>query len=138
MAREDAARRRLLRILNDETYGPKLVRLNRRDQREILDLIDRGETDQARKLILHLDEERRKRRRVQPDAVVAHMMTVLDAAGRSFHEATIRKSVMVQSTAEQRAVLMMDGEEIAANAGDPSNIRYEQPLEEQWNRFWYR
>lgn len=64
MARSNASRR-LNRILRDEDYGPKLVRLNRADQRTVLELIDANRGAQARREILRLDEARRRRRTVQ-------------------------------------------------------------------------
>lgn len=51
--------KRLRRILLDEDYGPKLVRLNPRDQREILDLISENRGKDARRRITELDEQRR-------------------------------------------------------------------------------
>ena len=57
MAQTNASRR-LNRILRDEDYGPKLVRLSRTDQRQILDLIDANRGAQARREILRLDRER--------------------------------------------------------------------------------
>lgn len=60
-----AERERLNRILNDEEYGPKLVRLNKADQRTVLDLISANQGKQARAEILRLDEERRNTRRVR-------------------------------------------------------------------------
>ena len=57
------ARRRLQRILNNELYGPKLVRLNRAQERTVLDLIEAGEGKRARQAILDYDAERRAGRR---------------------------------------------------------------------------
>lgn len=59
------AERRLRAILNDEQYGPKLVRLNRADERRVLDLIEQNRGAEARKTILQLDEARRTGRRVK-------------------------------------------------------------------------
>lgn len=63
------ASRRLNRILRDEDFGPKLVRLNRVDQRRILDLVDANRGAQARKEILRLDAERHSRRTVRRRAL---------------------------------------------------------------------
>lgn len=60
MAQSNASRR-LNRILRDEDYGPKLVRLSRTDQRTILELIDANRGAQARREIIRLDSERRAR-----------------------------------------------------------------------------
>lgn len=56
------AKRRLARLLADEEYGPKLVRLNRHDERRVLDLIYENRGAEARKAIEELDTGRRKRR----------------------------------------------------------------------------
>lgn len=73
MAQSNASRR-LNRILRDEDYGPKLVRLNRADQRHILDLIDENRGAQARREILRLDEERRRHNTVRRRALrYAHL-----------------------------------------------------------------
>lgn len=61
--------RRLHRILNDEEFGPKLVRLGRRDARRVLDAVDANDGKRARELIVQLDDQRRARRRAQPAEV---------------------------------------------------------------------
>lgn len=63
------ASRRLNRILRDEDYGAKLVRLSRTDQRRILDLIDDNRGAQARREILRLDTERVARNAVRRRAL---------------------------------------------------------------------
>lgn len=73
MAQANASRR-LNRILRDEDYGAKLVRLSRTDQRHILDLIDANRGAQARREILRLDEERRRSATVRRRALrYAHL-----------------------------------------------------------------
>lgn len=73
MAQSNASRR-LTRILRDEDYGPKLVRLSRADQRHILNLIDNNRGAQARREILRLDAERRRRATVRRRALrYAHL-----------------------------------------------------------------
>jgi hypothetical protein len=57
-----AAKRRLALLLRDEEYGPKLVRLNRADERRVLDLVYEGNGREARKAIDDLDAGRRRRR----------------------------------------------------------------------------
>jgi hypothetical protein len=57
-----AAKRRLALLLRDEEYGPKLVRLNRADERRVLELVYEGDGRQARRLINDLDSGRRRRR----------------------------------------------------------------------------
>jgi len=55
------AQKRLKRILDNEDYGPKLARLNRTDERRVLDLIDQNKMPEARKLIIELDRARKER-----------------------------------------------------------------------------
>lgn len=64
MARS-AAEQRLLRILSNEDYGPKLARLRGEEERYILRLIDQNKGKEARREILRLDEERRARQRAK-------------------------------------------------------------------------
>lgn len=61
---DSLARRRLNTILADEDYGPKLVRLSKRDQRVVLDLIQDNKGRDARRTILELDGMRRTKNRV--------------------------------------------------------------------------
>lgn len=63
-----AAKRRLATLLADEHYGPALARLNRSQEREVLDLIWRGQSAEARKAIDRLDRSRRTRRTVRDRA----------------------------------------------------------------------
>lgn len=60
-----SAEQRLLRILSNEDYGPKLARLRGEDERYILRLIDQNKGKEARREILRLDEERRARERAK-------------------------------------------------------------------------
>lgn len=72
MATSQAAKR-LARILSNEDYGPKLARMNRRDEAYILQLIDENKGKKARSEIVRLDKERRERRRQrsrQPSYVI--------------------------------------------------------------------
>jgi hypothetical protein len=62
---QSPARRRLQRILDNETYGPKLTRLNKTDQRGILNLIEQNRMPEARRRILSMDEARRERNRIR-------------------------------------------------------------------------
>lgn len=57
--------RRLDAILGDEEYGPKLVRLNKTDERKVLNLVERGKGREARQMINKLDEERRADNRIK-------------------------------------------------------------------------
>lgn len=62
-----AAERRLLRILSDESYGPKLARLRGEDESRVLRLIDQNKGKEARSEIVRLDEERRERNRIRKE-----------------------------------------------------------------------
>ena len=57
-----AAKRRLAALLRDEEYGPRLVRLNRTDERTVLDLIYENRGREARAKIIELDAGRRRKR----------------------------------------------------------------------------
>jgi hypothetical protein len=57
-----AAKRRLHALLRDEEYGPKLARLNRHDERVVLDLVYEGKGLEARRALNDLDAGRRRRR----------------------------------------------------------------------------
>lgn len=50
---------RLRRLLNDEDYGPKLVRLSAADQQQVLQLVNQNKGREARATINRLDEQRR-------------------------------------------------------------------------------
>jgi hypothetical protein len=63
-----AATRRLDAILSDDEYGPKLVRLNRGQQRVVLDLIYDNKMRDAKKQIESLDASRRRRRSLREKA----------------------------------------------------------------------
>lgn len=57
-----AAKRRLRELLRDVEYGPKLARLKRSDEREILDLIYANRGREARQRLNELDAARRRHR----------------------------------------------------------------------------
>jgi hypothetical protein len=63
-----SAEARLIRILTNEDYGPKLARLRGDEERYILRLIDQNKGKEARREILRLDEERRARERARREA----------------------------------------------------------------------
>lgn len=56
--------RRLRAFLLNEEYGPKLVRLNRTQQQEVLQLINDNRGREARKRVTELDTERRTGNRI--------------------------------------------------------------------------
>lgn len=71
MARLSAAQKRLDKILADDEYGPALVRLNKRDERAVLDMIENGDRSWRRKVELEidrLDKVRKGRRTVRSRA----------------------------------------------------------------------
>jgi hypothetical protein len=57
-----AAKRRLAALLRDEEYGPKLARLNRADERRVLELVYENRGREARQTIDQLDAARRRHR----------------------------------------------------------------------------
>lgn len=57
-----AAKRRLALLLRDEEYGPKLARLRRADERQVLDLVYENRGREARAAIVDLDKGRRLKR----------------------------------------------------------------------------
>ncbi len=57
-----SAKRRLNALLQDEEYGPKLVRLKREDERRVLELVYENRGREARQAIDDLDRARRRRR----------------------------------------------------------------------------
>ncbi len=59
-----AAKRRLAALLRDVEYGPKLARLNRADERIVLDLVYENKGREARKAIDDLDRARRAKRTI--------------------------------------------------------------------------
>jgi len=61
-----SAIRRRNTLLADETYGPKLARLNKRDASRIDDLIFQNRGADARAELLRLDRERRAQVRARP------------------------------------------------------------------------
>lgn len=54
-----SAKRRLATLLRDEEYGPKLARLNRTDERIVLDLLYENRGREARTELNRLDAGRR-------------------------------------------------------------------------------
>lgn len=60
-----SAKRRLAALLRDEDYGPKLARLNRADERVVLDLIYHNRGREARQVLNDLDRQRRRGRTIR-------------------------------------------------------------------------
>lgn len=81
---------RLKRILDNEDYGPKLVRLNKSQQRVVLDLISANKGREARTAILKFDEERltkvRTRRKAKPKVLTEDILPSRPPTPRLFWE----------------------------------------------------
>lgn len=60
-----AALQRLDRILADENYGPKLARMTRSQERQVLALIEQNRGKEARQTILDIDSRSRQVRRTK-------------------------------------------------------------------------
>lgn len=98
---------RLRRLLANEDYGPKLVRLPKKQQQEVLQLINTNQGRQARQLILNLDEERRTRQRGRP------RRTAKSALERARRYANLKKHQRTEQwgTYKQEAATLGDSSE---------------------------
>jgi hypothetical protein len=136
MAKSNAVKR-LERILGDEDYGPKLARLNRKDESYILDLIDRNKGREARKEILRLDTERRERKRGSTtrlptiEKLRAKAYTRLRAMLKG-KPATQQKGVSLMNKDQLNFALNATGDELRAKAAEYPDIDIE------FNVFWYK
>jgi hypothetical protein len=135
--------RKLKRLLDDERYGPALVRLNRADQRVILDLIETSDARTVRRELLRLDETRRgkirERSRARREKVSAGpswedvARRARENLSRKFQgldeDGWIKHARMYRpSTTELEEVANASETEIRAKA------RSQAP---PWNPFWY-
>jgi len=136
MAKSNAVKR-LERILADEDYGPKLARLNRKDEAYVLDLIDRNKGREARKEILRLDTARRERRRGSApkapsiDQLRAQAYTRLRAMLKG-KPATQKKGVSLMNADQLNIALTATGDELRRKAAEYPDIDIE------FNVFWYK
>ena len=131
------AKRRLNRILADEDYGPKLVRLNRRDQREVLQLIDANRGREAREAILRLDRQRRAggERAVLRKDLEGRVQARMEMLPRA-HPGRIAERVAEMTTDELRYALTTSLDEIRQRArGAPRGVRADPS--QLINPFWY-
>lgn len=144
MARS-AAVRRLERILNDEDYGPKLARMNRRDEAHILDLIDRNKGREARKEILRLDKERLERRRGRSQPAPKPTLTIETLRAQAY--ANLRQQLRGKPSTQQRGVELMTVDELKfakAATREPLRKKASEPptpypdLDIEFNPFWYK
>jgi len=136
MAKSNAVKR-LERILGDEDYGPKLARLNRKDEAYVLDLIDRNKGREARKEILRLDTERRERRR----GSVTKLPTIDQLRAKAYARLrailkgkpkTQQKGVSLMNTDQLNFALTATGDELRMKAAEYPDIDIE------FNVFWYK
>lgn len=131
MAKSNAVKR-LERILNDEDYGPKLARLNRKDETYVLDLIDRNKGREARKEILRLDTERRERRRGSTiEQLRAKAYTRLRAMLKG-KPATQKRGVSLMNKDQLNFALTATDPQLRAKAAEYPDIEVEM------NVFWYK
>lgn len=136
------AARRLSRILADEDYGPKLVRLSQRDQRRVLDLIDANEGRQARAEILAADERRieRKNEREKEQRyprVVEILLTLHGVDAESNQARRIEHNAEYLTTYQMRQVEQRNrGTSLKAYVVGRAAL---PPAEgSSYNGFWYR
>jgi hypothetical protein len=131
------AMKRLERILSDEEYGPKLARLNRKDEAHVLDLIDRNKGREARKEILRLDTERRERRR----GTSARLPTIDQLRAKAYTRlramlkgkpATQQKGVSLMNTDQLNFALTGTADQLRAKAAEYPDIDLD------FNVFWYK
>jgi hypothetical protein len=136
MAKSNAVKR-LERILNDEDYGPKLARLNRRDEAHVLNLIDQNRGREARSEIIRLDAARRETRRAR----TAKHPTIEALRAKAYQR--LRRMLNGKPATQQRGVSLMNKDQlnIALNA-DADTLRRkaaEYPdIEVEMNVFWYK
>ena len=147
MAKSNAMRR-LESILKDEDYGPKLVRLNRKDEAYVLDLIDRNKGREARKEILRLDRERIARRRKPTRKVTAKAPTspsIEQLRAKAYarlramlkgRPSTVQKGVDLMTPDELGFALSANGTDLRAKAKD-APIPYPELDDDEFNVFWY-
>lgn len=139
-APQTSALRRLRRILTDEDYGPKLVRLSRADQRTVLDLIDENRGREARSAIDRLDavrveQEEAHRRQTLHQKVVAALYA-LHGPSTEGQANRIWRNAQEFTAAQMRRVLSLTGQKlrnyVLPRAAQPA------PAGNTINPFWYR
>ena len=136
---KSAAVRRLERILNDEEYGPKLARLNRKDETYILDLIDKNKGREARKEIFRLDKQRRARQRARTAKTKLPTIEALRAKAYT----RLRRMLNGKPKTQQRGVSLMTKDQLnfalTATGDELRRKAAEYPdIEIEMNVFWYK
>lgn len=152
---KSAAMRRLELILFDvspEEYGPKLFRLNRKDQDYILGRIDRNENAQVtRREILRLDKERLAANRARKQARKAPVIDIkvlrqrayqkMRASFNNSHGPRTKRNEQYATRAELQYILDATPDEIRERAREPErtyqSIEYPD-VEIEINPFWYK
>ena len=136
---KSAAVRRLERILNDEEYGPKLARLNRKDETYILDLIDKNKGREARKEIFRLDKQRRARQRAR--TAKTKLPTIEELRAKAYTR--LRRMLNGKPKTQQRGVSLMTKDQLnfalTATGDELRRKAAEYPdIEIEMNVFWYK
>lgn len=144
------ALRRLKAILEDEEYGPKLARLNRADERKVLDLIESnpgGRGKAYRDEIIRLDKARldkaRQRRQVKKAPQVdidalrqrayVNMRRVLDGKPQ-----TIKRGVSLMTIEEALFAAKEGPWRLKDRAREPTRKYIVNEQEIEINPFWYK
>lgn len=133
---KSAAVRRLERILADEDYGPKLARMNRKNEAYILDLIDKNKGREARKEILRLDTERLAARRTRTKPTSIETL-------RKKAYTRLRQMLKGKPATQQKGVSLMNRDQLnfALTATDPqlrAKAAEYPDIEVEMNVFWYK
>lgn len=145
---KSAAMRRLESILNNEEYGPKLVRLNRTDEAYILDLVDRNQGLKARKEILRLDEQRRSNARERRQARKAPVIDINALRAKAYakmrrsfnnsHPHRVKRNLSYATSSDLEYIIESTPDEIRAKAADRGNIRTYEDDDIELNVYWYK
>ena len=108
--------KRLERVLNNEDYGPKLARMNRADERRILDMIDRNvHYTKVHKEIDRLDEARRTKQRVRRTRVKRPVVKSIEQMRRDafLHmNAQLRNKWKYKEETNRKYVNVMDKQDL--------------------------
>lgn len=138
---KSAAVRRLERILFDtapEEYGPKLFRLNKKDQDYILGRIERGENAQVtRREILRLDKERLAAKRARK----AKLPTIEEMRKKAY--ARLRMMLKGKPATQQKGVSLMNKDQLNLALTAPADVLRRKAAEYpdidiEFNVFWYK
>jgi hypothetical protein len=150
MAKSNAMKR-LERILSDEDFGPKLVRLNRADERHVLNLIEQNKGREARKEITRLDaarlEKGRARRGARRSVSKPQVIDIEKLRAQAYANmrrqlqgkpATLARNTGVMDRGDATFAATASADELRRKAGDRNNIREYEDLDIEVNVFWYK